>query len=72
MTTEKISGKTAALRTLLIKAWRERWSASQYGTQVPNKSYIFMKIKFIIFFHLPLGKSPSWTWRIGRCVRFGG
>lgn len=32
--TEKVSGKSAALRTLLIKAWRERWSASQYGTQV--------------------------------------
>jgi len=34
MTTDKISGKAAQLRSMIIKAWRERWSASQYGTQV--------------------------------------
>jgi len=34
MTTDKISGKSAQLRSMIIKAWRERWTASQYGTQV--------------------------------------
>ena len=34
MTTDKISGKAAQLRSMIIKAWRERWTASQYGTQV--------------------------------------
>ena len=34
MTQDRVSGKTGQLRSLLIRAWRERWSASQYGTQV--------------------------------------
>ena len=34
MTTDKVTGKVGQLRSLLIRAWRERWSASQYGTQV--------------------------------------
>jgi len=33
---DKVSGKSALLKTMLIKAWRERWSASQYGTQVKS------------------------------------
>ena len=34
MTTDKASGKTAQLKSLLMRAWRERWTASQYATQV--------------------------------------
>ena len=34
MTTEKVSGKSGQLRSLLMRAWRERWTASQYATQV--------------------------------------
>ena len=29
-----MSGKTAQLRTLAIKAWRERWTAGQFATQI--------------------------------------
>jgi len=36
MTMDKISGKAAQLRSMIIKAWRERWTASQYGTQVKS------------------------------------
>ena len=34
MTKGKINGKAAQLRSMIIKAWRERWTASKYGTQV--------------------------------------
>ena len=34
MTTDQVSGKTAQLRCLIIKAWRERWSAGQFATQI--------------------------------------
>jgi len=34
MTQDKASNRTSAVRTLLLSAWRERWSASQFGTQV--------------------------------------
>ena len=34
MTTEKGSGKSGQLKSLLMRAWRERWTASQYATQV--------------------------------------
>ena len=34
MTSEKVSGKTGQLRSLLLRAWRERWTASQYASQV--------------------------------------
>jgi len=34
MTTDKVSGKAAQLKTMTIKAWRERWTAAQYATQV--------------------------------------
>ena len=34
MTTDKAGGKAAQLRTMIIRAWRERWSDSQFATQV--------------------------------------
>ena len=34
MTTDSIGGKTSQLKTMTIKAWRERWTASQFATQV--------------------------------------
>ena len=34
MTTDKVSGKSAQLRSLLLKAWRERWTDSQFATHV--------------------------------------
>ena len=34
MTQDKGLNRSAAMKAMLIKAWRERWTASQFGTQI--------------------------------------
>ncbi|XP_023336538.1 mediator of RNA polymerase II transcription subunit 24-like [Eurytemora carolleeae] len=36
MTSDKASNRSGPVKALLIRAWRERWSHSQFGTQIKS------------------------------------